>query len=419
MANQINLRFTTERKDLGLSLKATIKGSTKSNYKKVDELVNPDYNFWNQKQQQFNQASADAIHNNEVLQKMRSYYLDILDNYDIEGGKDLFAFNPLSCKRRKGELLTLGEFLNNVILEGKTECIKKPSKNYQNYITLLHKLEIEGNIINIPLSEVNDDVFTSFGHYVLTKLNGVNYLGLMKWFHALIVKAHKKKLNSNVLTYNYREDAPKNTEKDLEDAIDGVNVLTIEQYQKFCSMDFSIIPHGNKKQLEYMEMYRDFCVFLYEIKSRPTDVLLSRFEQIKKGDRLVYIPEKKKNSYKKKDIVSTPLSEIALNIVNKYRGKSSQGYIFPFTMNEYSWDLKDAVGFQKWFNRKQRTLEQINAFLHKLEDYLGCDNLTIYVFRHSTFTHKINEGYNIMKLAKEGGTSVKMLEDHYYNYILE
>lgn len=66
---------------------------------------------------------------------------------------------------------------------------------------------------------------------------------------------------------------PKDTQKAAEKAIKGVDILTIKQYKKFVSMDLNAVPHGNKSQLKHMELYKDFCIFLYETKMRPCDLI--------------------------------------------------------------------------------------------------------------------------------------------------
>ena len=99
---------------------------------------------------------------------------------------------------------------------------------------------------------------------------------------------------------------------------------------------------------------------------------------------------------------------------------SPQGYIFPFSMNNYEWDFDNAKSFAKWYIRKQKQLEDINKFLEKIKPILKAKQLTNYTFRHSAFTHEIKAGKkNIMQIAKEGGTSVKMLEHHYFNHLCE
>lgn len=274
MANRIilNLRFTTE-KGMGLSLKATVKGTSKANYKKVQGLRNPDYSYWDNKSQCFNQPSLDAIHNNKVLQEMRDHYQKLLDTGKIQDGKQLFSDNPLEERQEKSSVLTLGAYLQRLIDSMKSEKVQMPSKNYQCYITLLHKLELEKNVIEVPLKDVDDTQFMKFSNFVLNELNGVNYMGLMKKFHATIVKARKEKLTVHVLDYPYREKAPRNIIKAAEKAQNGVDILTVKQYKKFVEMDLNEVPHGNKMQVKYMELYRDFCVFIYEMKMRPCDVV--------------------------------------------------------------------------------------------------------------------------------------------------
>lgn len=182
-------------------------------------------------------------------------------------------------------------------------------------------------------------------------------------------------------------------------------------------MDLNEVPHGNKMQVKYMELYRDFCVFIYEMKMRPCDVVKLNVSDIK-GNNIIYWATKKKNYINESSsFVVAPLTKTSKAIIEKYRGKSSKGYVFPFAMNEYDWDFKDAASFNKWNNRKQATQERINVFLRKVADIFGVSKLTIYTFRHSTFTHKIVSGANLMQLAKEGGTSVSMLEHHYFNHI--
>lgn len=146
---------------------------------------------------------------------------------------------------------------------------------------------------------------------------------------------------------------------------------------------------------------------------RPCDVIRLHENDICNGV-VSYIAEKKKNYQKRPTRAS--LTNTAKKIVSKYRGKSAKGYVFPFSMNNYDWDFSNAESWNKWSNRKQKALEDINTFLHKWEDILKVKSLTIYTFRHSTFTHAVNEkGSNLMKIAKEGATSVKMLENHYYH----
>lgn len=419
----MNLTFSLEKK--GFFLRITEKGKSNGARAKVQNLRNPNFDCWDRKQQQFVEASTDAIHNNSVLREMLGKYQTVLNACNPRTPAELKQMVEVGATAEASKAVTLEEYLHSLIQGMKTESFQMPSKNYQCYITLLHKLEeaskrndkYRENFLSIPLNEVTDIHFERFGKYIRTALNGVNYLGLMKRFHSTLAKAKEARLTQHELIYKYRKDMPKDIQKATKKAIKGVDILTEKQYKQFINMDLSKVPCGNKTQVKNMELYRDFCIFLYETKMRPCDLVKLNLSEIT-GNRIIYWATKKKNyTDAKTTLVNTTLTPIAKKIMEKYKGQSSKGYIFPFVMNEYNWDFKDANSFRKWHNKKQYSLQCINHFLSKIAQIMKLDELTIYTFRHSTFTHKIQAGVNIMQLAKEGGTSVKMLEEHYYNHI--
>ena len=417
MAN-IVLGFYYERSKKEKRLNLVIREKGKNNGGSrvtVKGLINPDFHYWNKKEQRFNQATQDAMHNNNVLKEMRRQYQYFLDNGNPQTPAELKRMVNTGRLIEAAKPLTFGEYLRKLIQEMKAESILMPSKNYQCYITLLHKLEKEKKILTVPVSEISDTHFMAFGSFILRELKGVNYVPLMKRFHAAFEKAKKAKLTSNMLEYKFIEDRPRDAQKAEEKARKGVDVLTEKQYKEFCNMDLTQIPCGNKSHVKYMELYRDFCILLYELKSRPCDILKLHSSNIE-GNVACYWATKKKNY--EEGFIRTPLTPKAKEIITKYKGQSSKGYIFPFALNEYEWNFKDAVSYNKWNNKKQYTLERINAFLKKAAVVLGADKLTNYTFRHSTFTHKILKGENVMQLSKEGGTSVEMLEKHYFNHLV-
>ncbi|MFI3305495.1 MAG: hypothetical protein R3Y68_03140 [Rikenellaceae bacterium] len=420
-----NLKLSFTSKNGAFVLCATTKGTSLRHYKTVMGLRNPNFDCWDRKTQRFTESTSDALYNNGVLLKMRKLYQGIIDVNEYISGKDLFASSeevatPVapSTTTIKPHKITMGEFLIQIISEMKFESVRRPSKNYQHYITLLHKLEDEKRLIKMPIESIDDTQFMKFCKYVAKELKGVNYMGLTKHFKATIGKAKKRHLTKHVLDYPYAEDMPAK-KINVNKIYHGVDVLTAEEYQRFIDLDMDTVPSGGVKQSFYKWLYRDFCVFLYEMKMRPCDVLaLQKVNLIEGTDRLAYIPMKKKNfKDERRSMTINTVTPIASELIKKYAGQSSQGYIFPFAMNEYSWDLNDAVSFNKWYNRKQYTLEKMNRFLFKIKTILKVNKLTLYTFRHSTFTHEIGANNKpLLQIAKEGGTGVEMLEKHYYNH---
>ena len=129
--------------------------------------------------------------------------------------------------------------------------------------------------------------------------------------------------------------------------------------------------------------------------------------------------EKKKNSKSRDKVTKAELSEKALQIIAKYKGKSSKGYIFPFALNEHDWDYTNAKSWNNWNNRKNRALEMIRVWLKKVQRVLGLEfDLTLYTFRRSALTHAcMGESPNLMRIALNGGTSVNMLQKHYVSNV--
>ena len=415
-----NLKFSFTFKDSVFCLCCTVKGTTTRHYKEVSgsyKLTNPNFKKWDKKEQRFIEPTTEAISNNAKLEAMKAHYQKLYEtlseSLEIANGKVLFSLESEAPRIIAEKQMTFGDYVRQLIQNGKTEKNKKHSKNYQKYINLLHKLEKEGTIIDKPLKDICNADFIAFGHFILDRLTTEegknNYANLMKLFKAVHTQAYNRELNDNLLRYPYMKDAPIKKSKERV-------ALTLKQYHKFCTLDLAVIPQSGVNPMLYKELYRDFCIFLYEVKMRPCDVIRLHSNNIHNG-LIVYVAEKKKNYLnERKRTTSVKLTETAKLIVRKYCGKSTKGYVFPFAMNNHEWNFDDAASWNKWHNRKQKTLQDINEFLHKFENVLHVDGITLYTFRHSTFTHAVNtKGSNLLKIAREGATSIDMLENHYYH----
>lgn len=393
----------------------------------IEGLTNPDFRYWDKKAQCFSSGTDTARANNPVLEALRARCNELVSNSAITTPEAFIE--ALKSGVAPSDVETLGHHLRSIIDDIRTglnhQC---PSRNYQPYLNLLHKLEKEAttqykgkkcNLIDVPLSDVDNKHFIQFSEFLFTLSNEEgrsNYINLMKLFKQVHTKAYDLEYNNHTLRFNYTKFAPK-TRSECKQQRPS---LTPKQYAKFVSMDVRKLPKSGSLSYELMEMYKDYCIFLYETKMRPVDVTGARFENIVKVGGVFkyrYIPEKKKNKKHDYDatLVYTPLSDRALAIIEKYKGKSSQGYIFPFSMNEYHWDMMDAESWNKWNNRKTRLQEMINKWLKKVAKALKLDiDLTLYTFRHSTLTHACAmAGANWGAIAQQAGTSVEMLEKHY------
>lgn len=462
MAN-ISLKFTNRNGRFCLC--ATVVGTTIRHYRTVDELRNPDFKTWDKTTQRFGSRRPIDRTNNQILSETLRHYEDLMKAYDFATGKELFAFqsyNPeeppkdevrktqprptLPPQTRRAENkaasseseITLGKWLDEIIEEIKNPTRLKPSASYQGYLTLLHKLEAEGKLINQPVSSLGDDSFVQLIKWLSKQKGkngkGVNFIGTMKMFAAAISRARKARLTTYRPDFPYMDYAPvhKVTDKAKDFLTNGgaIQSLTDEQYEQFVSMDLSEIKLARGAKMEYYkELYRDFCMLLYEMKSRPIDILRLHWDNIAYDEATgrftcTYIPAKKKNygassKHTSKALVIQYLSPKAVEIVLKYQGKSKGGYVFPFALNQTRWNLNDPQQFHYHYYKGNHICGQINRFLHKVGQHLKVPfQLTLYAFRRTAITQAIIENkMPITMIAKVAGTSVEMIEAHYANYL--
>ena len=334
--------------------------------------------------------------------------------------------------------MTVGEWIKAIIEEFKNPSRLKPSAAYQGYLALFNKLEAEGSIIKTPVSEVNDDTFVRLIAWLKknpSKIGkkGVGFINTMKVFTATMNRARRARLTGYKPDFPYMDYAPvyKVSDRASEIMANGgaINSLSPEQYESFINLDLDRVPLSGPRVAYYKELYRDFCELLYELKSRPIDILKLHWDNLaldKKTGRyvLTYIPTKKKNygassQHTSKALVIQYPSANAVRIMMKYHGKSKGGYVLPFSINDRRWNLDNPMDFHRYYYKANHICGRINRFLHKVEDILEIPfSLTLYVFRRTAITYAIIDNQMpIMMLAKVAGTSVQMIEAHYANYL--
>lgn len=463
MAN-ISLKFTNRNGRFCLC--ATVKGTSVRHYKVVEELRSPDFKTWDKTAQRFvSRRPLDSI-NNKILDDIIRFYEDLMAEKEFESGKELFACQRVETEPEKhqpveqpqqvptpkpkikqieeskqtlpGDRITLGEWILQIIEDIKHPKRLKPSSSYQVYLTLYRKLEMEGKLINQPLSALGDESFVQLIKWMSKQKGkngkGNNFIGVLKIFTATINKAKRARLITYRADFPYMDYAPvKKISDKAEDFLTNggvVKSLSPEQYQQFLNLNMDCIELARGPQMAYYkELYRDFCVLLYEMKSRPIDILRLHWDNIAYDEKeqrytCTYIPAKKKNygasgRHTSQALVIQFLTPNAVEIILKYKGKSKGGYVFPFALNQTKWNLNDPQQFHYHYYRGNRICGQINHFLHKVGEYLKLPfQLTMYAFRRTAITQAIIDNkMPLPMIAKTAGTSVEMIEAHYANYL--
>ena len=97
-------------------------------------------------------------------------------------------------------------------------------------------------------------------------------------------------------------------------------------------------------------------------------------------------------------------------IINKYRGQSKDGYVFPIMDDTKSLKYKTRDFLLKSFR------QDLNIWLKIVGKELGLNfDVYAYVFRHTAISAAIDGGLPVSYVVNLAGTSLEMIEKHYYN----
>lgn len=142
----------------------------------IDGLTIPDFRYWDKKTQRFTSGTDTAGANNPVLDTMCVRCDELLQNPAIASPSE-FIKALKNCDTTPN-VITLGSFLRSLIDDMRNgRNNKRPSKNYQCYINLLHKLEKEEmaqykgkvlDLIQVPIAEIDNKCFIQFSKFVLS-----------------------------------------------------------------------------------------------------------------------------------------------------------------------------------------------------------------------------------------------------------
>ena len=392
----------------------------------IEKLESYNPSTWDKKTQRFQSVTDTERANNAILDAIKDKCDELLDTGYITTPQQLI---DAIKENKEAEDLTekLGDFISVLIDEQR----QLPTKNYQLYLSLLHNLDGEDHksakgkvrkfekpmyngvaLVDTQIEKIADEHLMAFANWVKRVKKGANYKNLNATLLHVVNEAKKRKKNFNVIEYRFREYAPIG----VKDTIEPLKALTAEQFEKVLTFSGQVINPKGHRNRQMQPLYLDFALLQYYTMARPADVLLWRSDMIHTQANgikvLKYIPYKKR-THDKPQQVQLPLNSNALAIIEKYSGQSKGGYLFPFPMNETRWDITTKDGNDKWRIASNTIFGNINAHLKKIGTLIGVEGLTLYYFRRSVFSHVANTGINLALLAKHGGTSVKMLEQHY------
>ena len=386
-------------------------------------LKTPNYSKWDKDTQRFNEPTQDAVDNNKILADYIKPYREAIEKYNPATAVELINIvTGKECKERKA-IPTYGEYLMQYYARRKEEA----STSHQQFHALINKLifakdrndEYRYNFFDIPLNKVDDEVYKRFCDYVAKPLKGENFDNTTTQFKTVFNDARKKNIVSRQLTYKAKNSLIIDPYKELKKQ-DDKPILNEEQYKQLLTMDLTPFLKG-EESIQELELYRDFCILLFELSSRPMDIATMQRIGIN-GDEILYYITKKKKERIETRLCRATITPIAAKVIDKYKDSHHAGYLLPLVMYEditESYDLTAKGVYDKFYNKwNSKCLCKINDFLHRITTALGFSgekNLTTYRFRHSTITQQINKQINPLFVAQNAGTSLKYIQETYYH----
>jgi integrase len=379
-------------------------------YKSVKHLLKGNPNIerhWNNDKERFSSYAVSCAENNQALNDFKGFYLLLIkENPELSAkqvaryysaSKQDLELEPEAPDVNKDSMDSVEAFLKIVIEREKA----KQGCNFEAYDKLLKKCrKIFKGFSTLTFQSIDYDKCVKIAH-LFAKHRG--YIYTAKAFRNLLGKASDDaNVNfkvSQIGGFKFSHYDPEINEIDTKKP----DVLTPEQLKTFLNMDVDKITpaYRDRKQVE---LYHDFCVFMFHSFFSPCDVIKLKYRDI---DKYCMIRVKRKKTHKPVEI---PVNPVMAKIIDKYRGQTKNGYIFPIMDDEKEKGYKA----KDYLFKKFRAC--VNIWLKHTGKELGTDYaLYAYVFRHTAITFALDNNIPISYVAMAAGTSIEMIQKHYYN----
>lgn len=241
----------------------------------------------------------------------------------------------------------------------------------------------------------------------------IAYKDTVKAFVAVVRRWHKEENDNPNFKFSYKaftRETPKPQSKNNQ------QTFTDEQLKQFWEFDVTRIMPRVPKELK--QLYLDTCLLMYKELSRPRDIIDMRIENIITiNGRLYwkYCPKKLsnhefKNASKKEAAVE--IHKDCIQIIQKYKGERTKGYLLPFKINQKAETKNRDVDVN-------HVREKIRQFMCAIDKYCGwnIENLSMYNLRHTVITNAIISGVPIKLIAEYAKTSMLQIENTYSDTI--
>ena len=380
-------------------------------YKRVAHLMKgqPDLKHWKQDKEMFSGYAEFYKENNQILEDFKAIYWKLIQEHPELSAKQVACFYKAQQQRTGSKPVRLTawgveDYKNSVSKYLEVVISRERAKqgcNYESYYKLLARCRRDiGGFDDMPFSTIDYNQMVTIAYIFARE---PSYKNISKTFRALLGKAHKDPdVNfrlSQIGDFRFCDYSP--CKYDIESK--HPDILNSQQLRAFLNTSpYNLTP--NYKNRSEIALYYDFCVFMFNSFFSPCDVIKAKKRDVTNRNTIMV---RRKKTHRPVEVPITPAMKL---IIDKYKGMSKDGYIFPIMDDKKEKEYKTKDYTFKNFR------EKLNNWLKGVGHYLGLDfNLYAYVFRHTAITVAIDSGLPVSYISNAAGTSVEMIQQHYYN----
>lgn len=375
-------------------------------YKSVKHLLigQPNLKYWMKEHERFSSHAPSCAKNNKILEDYKNVYRKLMFEYPEFSARQIASFYGHINKTSDFDLMynhvkvydSVGEFMNVVIEREKM----KPGENYLKYKYLLSKCQR-------LIPQFSSLTFQSIRYETCAKVaqlfaNDRGFTGPISYFRSFLFKAdrdnHVKFSMSQIGDFNFKRYMPR-----IYKGHQLPVILSEEQLKRFLNINIKEYTTCRVSQTK-AELFYDFSCFLLHSFLAPCDAAYLHESNITKRNT---IQIKRRKTFKEAEI---PISTKMAQIISKYKGASSYGYIFPIIDDNKEKQHKIYLYQMKKFR------EDLNLWLFGVGKRLGLNfRLHSYIFRHTAISLAVNNGLPIAYVSSLSGTLPENIQKYYYN----
>lgn len=384
----------------------------KTNYPRVTKVVNVTGLLadWDAKSQSFRVGSAEATAKNKLLFDLKTKYYHKADDWEIEGRN----WSPVQLSHAFDEA---EQIKSEVIVKSVLQMIEsfearylekkriknghimdsiKTAKCYTNLKSQLTQFTYEKynkSFASYFFIDINEQFLLDFAFWIKEQgIRNGNRGGLTHKLRVLrAVCNHANKMGM----YGVNMDAFLCLGNDIKWPETTSKAISYKKMNKIAAIDRTLLTR-------HEQLHLDLFLFSYYAGGMANVDVCNLTWDCVQEDRIVY--ERIKYPKTAKPI----LLQKARDIMNKYKGKSFENYVFPVFTAKHSTSQKRMVRVKEISSKVCRTLRKICKLLHIK------DKVTWYSARGSFISKMVDAGNNPYVVAEMAGNSPLTIYKHYY-----